>query len=88
MASTDTTIGREIMPFLLSSAHDWSPWHSLASWGPMERWPFIWQGQVEEQVMDSRIDRAPPLSCCWVLSVEVLKKACEHSINFNWPTWR
>ena len=87
-ACTETTNGREIMPFLLSSAHDWSPWHSLASWGPMERWPFIWQGQVEEQVMDSRIDRAPPLSCCWVLSVEVLKKACEHSVNFNWPTWR
>ena len=65
------------MPFLLSSAHDWSPWHSLASWGPMERWPFIWQGQVEDQVMDSRIDRAPPLSCCWVLSVEVLKMSLD-----------
>ena len=33
--------------------------------------------------MDSRIDRAPPLSCCWVLSVEVLKKSCENSVDFN-----
>ena len=27
--------------------------------------------------MDSRIDRAPPLSCCWVLSVEVLKMSLD-----------
>jgi len=65
------------MPFLLSSAHDWSAWHSLASWGSMEGWPFIGQGQVEEQVMNGRIDGAPPLSCCWVLSVEILKMSLD-----------
>jgi len=44
------------MPFLLSSAHDWSPWHSLASWWSMEGGPLIGQGEVEEEVMDGRID--------------------------------
>jgi len=53
---TEMTIGREMMPFLLSSAHDRSPWHSLASWGSMESRPLIGQGEVEEKVMDGRID--------------------------------
>ena len=72
------------MPFLLSSAHDWSSRHSLASCGSMEGgWAFIGQGEVKEQVMDSRIDGAPSLCCCWVLSVEVLKKSRQNSVNFN-----